>query len=261
MRMKDMHSGFTQDLPEMKQKPVIYLAGDSTAQSYGRESRPQMGWGEMLMESLDPKHVIKTYHRENSPFAQEKRYENQNLIVDNCAMGGRSSCSFWLEGRLDDIISQIQQGDYLLIQFGHNDAARDKPERYVPVEAFADVIGNYIDKAREKHAFPVLISPIVLRPCASNHAKDRKRIRDLLPQYACEMKKLAEKEHVAYIDLYTLTLHACNKQGSDETKRWYHKDNVHLIAEGARTYARILAKEMREKLPLFDVQQEEGVSK
>ena len=246
MRMKDMHSGFTQDLPEMKQKPVIYLAGDSTAQSYGRESRPQMGWGEMLMESLDPKHVIKTYHRENSPFAQEKRYENQNLIVDNCAMGGRSSCSFWLEGRLDDIISQIQQGDYLLIQFGHNDASTSKKERYVPVEEFAQSLEYYIETARKHGAVPVLVSSIALRPCAETDMGEKGEIKKLLPDYAKVMERLAaEEDGIIYIDMGALTVEACKQVGEENTRLWYKEDNVHLVEAGADIYGKLLAEQMK----------------
>jgi lysophospholipase L1-like esterase len=241
---------FSRVLPEMNQKPVIYLAGDSTAQSYGKESRPQTGWGEMLMELLDLKDVIKTSHRKSSPFDQEKRYENRKFIVDNCAMAGRSSRSFREEGRLDDIISQIQAGDYLLIQFGHNDAARDKPKRYVPVEEFADSIGKYIECARKKQAFPVLLSPIALRPCTRNQVGDRKKLEDLLQQYTYEMKKLAKKEEIPYIDMYTLTLTACRNQRPQETAKWYNQDNVHLVTDGARKYAGILAREMKERLPV-----------
>ena len=93
-------------------------------------------------------------------------YENRHVIVDNCAMGGRSSKTFREEGRLDDIRKHIKSGDYLVIQFGHNDASASKPERYVPVEEFENSLMEYVDTAKKAGATAVLVSSITLRPCS-----------------------------------------------------------------------------------------------
>ena len=102
-------------------------------------------------------------------------YETRHIIVDNCAMAGRSSRSFREEGRLEDIKNQMKSGDYLLIQFGHNDAAAEKKERYVPLETFGESLMEYIRVAREKKAYPILISSICLRPCLANEQGEKRK--------------------------------------------------------------------------------------
>lgn len=228
-----------------ERKPVIFIAGDSTAQSYKEEARPQTGWGELLLSALKPEEEILEQHRENCPFEQEKRYESSNLIVDNCAMAGRSSKTFREEGRLEDIKKQLLPGDFLLIQFGHNDASCSKPERYVPLEAFQESIGIYIKAAEASGAIPILVSSIALRPCPENDKGDVAKIGKLLPLYAKEMETMARAKQLAYIDLSKLTRDYCQQVGNTVTKTWYREDNVHLVEAGAREYARILAKELK----------------
>ena len=234
-----------QVLPEMKRKPVLYLAGDSTAQSYHESERPQTGWGEKLVDALEAENCWKEAHRDSSPFSQEMSYETRHIIVDNCAMAGRSSRSFREEGRLEDIKNQMKSGDYLLIQFGHNDAAAEKKERYVPLETFGESLMEYIRVAREKKAYPILISSICLRPCLANEQGENAKIDALLPKYAEEMKKLADKENIPYVDMLGITRKACAKAGEEQTAVWYREDNVHLQEAGAQLYAHFVAEEIK----------------
>ena len=238
---------FTKVLPQMQKKPVIWLAGDSTCQSYDENARPQTGWGEKILQSLWPDDLVHVSHRESSPFANERRYENRHAIVDNCAMAGRSSKTFREEGRLDDIAKHIQEGDYLFIQFGHNDVAEGKPERYVSVEDFEDSLKMYVDAARKVGAQPVLLSSIALRPCEENEVGEVGQIKQLLPEYAKKMQEMAAHYEVPYLDMGALTLAACEKAGADVTATWYRADNVHLTREGAEIYAKCLAEALWEK--------------
>lgn len=238
---------FAQVLPEAKRKPVIYIAGDSTAQSYSQEARPQFGWGEMFLQAMDDKDLIKTEHRTDSPFEQEMCYENRHLIVDNCAMAGRSTKTFREEGRLADIEAHLKAGDYLLIQFGHNDAGAEKPERYVPIEEFAASLGDYINAAKQKGAIPVLISSICLRMCTQIRESSAYEIAQKLPEYAKVMEQLAEKEDLIYIDMGAMTQKACDQAGEKVTSEWYREDNVHLAVKGAELYAKLLAEEFLTK--------------
>ncbi len=237
---------FHQVLPEMNAKPVIYIAGDSTAQSYSKDSRPQYGWGEMLLANLFPEDCIAASHRPDCEFDQELRYENRHLIVDNCAMAGRSSKTFREEGRLKDIDRHIKEGDYLLIQFGHNDASTSKKERYVPVEEFAQSLEYYIETARKHGAVPVLVSSIALRPCAETDMGEKGEIKKLLPDYAKVMERLAaEEDGIIYIDMGALTVEACKQVGEENTRLWYKEDNVHLVEAGADIYGKLLAEQMK----------------
>ena len=117
----------------------VFIAGDSTAAEYGPERAPQAGWGQALQSYLDP----------------------ASWDVRNHAKGGRSARSFIEEKRLDAIAAEIQPGDVLLIQFGHNDAKFEDPTRYNdPVTAYPEYLMRYVQLARDKRATPVLVTPV-----------------------------------------------------------------------------------------------------
>ena len=160
-------------------------------------------------------------------------------------MAGRSSRSFIEEGRLEDIKNQIREGDYLLIQFGHNDAAEGKPERYVAVPDFPKYLEFYVKTAREKGAVPVLLSPVCLCPCEENQEGEKGEIARQLPAYRDAMKRFAEKEEIIFVDMYRLTEEFCEKAGEAEARKFYIKDLVHLSEKGADQYARILADHLK----------------
>lgn len=248
---------FARVRPEMERKPVIYLAGDSTMQSYGAESRPQTGWGEALLEYLEQSpdngpadgsagNAVAAYHRPDCPFEQEMRYESRHLIVDNCAMAGRSSKTFREEGRLDDIRNHLKPGDYLVVQFGHNDASASKPERYVAPEEFEQSLKAYCQAAETAGAVPILVSSIALRPCPENETGEVGEIGKLLPAYGEVMRCMAEKKGLMYVDMGAMTRKLCAQAGERETENWYREDNVHLVAAGARMYAKAFAEKLRE---------------
>lgn len=236
---------FDQVLPHMNRKPVIYLAGDSILQTYDNACRPQAGWGEMLMKALDPDDSLICRHRADSPFSQQMCYENQKFIVDNCAMAGRSSRTFREEGRLEDIRKHLKPGDYLLIQFGHNDAAENKPERYVSSDMFEESLKAYVETAKEKQAVPVLLSSVSIFLNDENENAETAEIGGQLPEYARVMKNFAEKENVFYIDMGLLTKKVCLAAGRKTVSRWYMDDHVHLTTEGATVFADIAAKELK----------------
>ncbi|MCD8188250.1 MAG: hypothetical protein LUD57_06555 [Ruminococcus sp.] len=136
------------------ENPVIYIAGDSTVQSYRESYAPQQGWGYYLDD-----------------------YFTENVTVSNQAIAGRSSKSFYDNGRLDTILSTIKEGDYLLVQFGINDSASSNAERYAPVcgdaenpteGSFEYYIEKYITGAFEKGATPVMVTTVIGLKAYSN---------------------------------------------------------------------------------------------
>ncbi|MGQ5370765.1 GDSL-type esterase/lipase family protein [Xanthomonas arboricola pv. corylina] len=152
----------------------IFIAGDSTAAEYGAERAPQAGWGQMLQEWFDP--------------AQWQ--------VRNHAKGGRSTRSFIAEGLLDAIAKDIQAGDVLLIQFGHNDAKHEDPTRYTdPQGDYQQFLRHYIAAARDRGATPILITP------AARLLYDFGALLDTHGRYTLAMQQLAAQEHVGLIDL------------------------------------------------------------
>src|SRR5699024_11082179 len=116
----------------------VYIAGDSTVQTYYETESKQAGWGQFISE-----------------------YFSREVNFFNHAIGGRSSKSFIEEGRLEKIVSDITEGDYLLVQMGHNDSTKSKPERYTePYDEYKSYLKQYIDEVRRKGATPILITPV-----------------------------------------------------------------------------------------------------
>src|SRR5436190_4224615 len=124
------------------QGPVtIYLAGDSTMAQKLPEKRPETGWGEMLQQFFDEKEVK----------------------VENHAQNGRSTRTFISEGRWTNIIEKLVEGDYVFIQFGHNDESKEKVDRYTPPADFRANLVRFVNEVRARQAIPVLLTPLMRR--------------------------------------------------------------------------------------------------
>ena len=111
---------------------------------------PITGWGQVFQAFMSSdslplvRHIIRT----------------DSVIVDDRARGGRSTSSFFEEGRWSEIYSQLQPGDVVMIQFGHNDASVTKGERYISLPGYKEFLRLYVNQSREKGAVPVLMTPV-----------------------------------------------------------------------------------------------------
>ena len=119
---------------------AIYVVGDSTVQTYNDKAYPQTGWGQVIGYFFD----------------------GARVKVNNAALGGRSSRTFIEEGRLDGALKSAQKGDYLFVQFGHNDRDYSKEARYVPPADFPGYIQKFVDAGKAKGVNVILISPMNL---------------------------------------------------------------------------------------------------
>lgn len=235
---------------DLQEKPTLYLAGDSTMQSYSLDKRPQYGWGEFLLEGLMPGQSIRGERRTDC-LCQKMKYVSPLLDVDNYAMAGISSRSFREQGRFADIAAHLTGKDALLVQFGHNDAARGKSERYVPVGDFASSLKYYLDAARKVGALFILVSPISMRLQDISYADDIEELREALPRYTEVMRMLAKKEQVALIDMLAMTEEYQLPRTQAERDALYREDGVHLTRTGARAYALLCAASIRRLWNLF----------
>jgi lysophospholipase L1-like esterase len=140
-------------------KPTIYIASDSTVQTYDAGNYPQAGWGQTLYKYFaGADSMIES--ATTAGYSQSRKYELSSSIIENRAMGGRSSKSFIDEGKLDNILNTIKPGDYFFVQWGHNDATSSRPNRYVSSADFHTYIQKYIDGAKQRGATPVLVTPV-----------------------------------------------------------------------------------------------------
>lgn len=203
--------------------PTIYLAGDSTVQTYNASYYPQTGWGQ----------VISNY------FTSDVKFVNK-------AIGGRSSKNFVEQGRLDEILNVIQKGDYLFIQFGHNDATISNADRYAaPYTTYKEYLAKYIDGARAKGAIPVLITPV-----ARLNYKNNTYVNDF-PDYCTAMKQVADEKDCAIIDMMTKCLNYYKTLDYNKVYTFYlvsanGTDYTHFTETGAKEVARLVAQGVKE---------------
>ncbi|MBB6634461.1 fibronectin type III domain-containing protein [Cohnella thailandensis] len=227
-------------LPERSagETPTVYIAGDSTVQTYDPYWKPQAGWGQMI-----------------------SRYFSSDIAFSNQSIGGRSSKSFLLEGRLDTILRSIKPNDYFLIQFGHNDATISIPERYASPADFKGYLKTYIEGARQRGATPILVTPVGRR----DYNADTGLFNVSFPEYVAAMKELAAELNVPLVDLSTLSREYYNTIGPEGTLAVFlhvpagvygafpsgSEDNTHFQEYGAIQIARLLSGGIRQlDLPL-----------
>ena len=209
----------------------IFICGDSTAASYDPKETLMTGWGQVLGEYL--------------PEAE----------IRNHAMAGRSTRTFLQEGRLERVMEEIGEGDLMLIQFGHNDENREKPERYTePERAYPENLGIFVSKAREKKAVPVLMTPICIRNWQEG------RIEPSHGVYPQKVRETAARLGVPLIDLYADSLRIVEEAGEEKSEKLFmnlapgedpgqpegRRDNAHTRRAGACAFAERTAAHLRE---------------
>ena len=195
----------------------VFIAADSTAASYGPERAPQAGWGQVLQSWLD----------------------DSQWQVRNHAVGGRSTRSFINEGRLDAIEKELQPGDVLLIQFGHNDAKLEDATRYTnPDSDYPQFLSRYIAAARAKGATPILVTPV------ARLLYDFGALLDTHGRYTLAMKQVAKEQDVQLIDLNASSMAWIRALGEQGAKPYFmfvpeqnKADGTHFSVAGATAVA------------------------
>ncbi|MFM6932932.1 MAG: rhamnogalacturonan acetylesterase [Novosphingobium sp.] len=206
----------------------ILIAGDSTAQEYGQDRYPQAGWGQFLACGLVP-----------------------GTQVLNRAKAARSTRTFIAERRWDDLMAESRPGDTVLIQFGHNDAAYEKPERFADATTtFRDNLLRMVWETRGRRAVPVLVTPVARRSFWDNG-----QTRADFAEYSAVTRSVAAATGTQLIDLEALSRQLITRTGAEPSRelylhypagRWpaYPKgidDDTHFSEIGARRMADLVA--------------------
>ena len=208
---------------------TVHLMGDSTmAEKDLAKAGEERGWGMMLQNFLDPDQVQ----------------------VINYAQNGRSTKSFIDLGLWDKVYNAIQPGDYVFIQFGHNDAKESDETRYAaPWGAYQDNLRRFIDGVREKGGTPVLLTPIARR-----WFKESGLDRNCHGDYPAAMKAVAQEKGVILIDMTTPTLDWLESLGDEASKAYFmistgKDDNTHLVPKGARKVTELVCEGIKSQIP------------
>lgn len=238
---------------------TIFVIGDSTAAEKGNPAtNPERGWGMVLQGCFDDK-----------------------ILVDNHAVNGRSSKSFIDEGRWQKVLDKIVPGDYVFIQFGHNDE-KPQPERHTdPGSTFDANLERFVTETRAKGGIPVLFNAVSRRCWYATNVKndDDEKLRntvfdedekinsdtliDTHGLYVVAPRNVAKKLNVPFVDATKITHDIETEhgiQGSRKLHMWYkpgevgsipkgRKDNTHYNVYGARVVANALADAIGEQVP------------
>jgi lysophospholipase L1-like esterase len=220
--------------------PTLHLIGDSTMADKPKEpANPETGWGQALPALLKP----------------------EAGRVVNYAMNGRSTKSFIDEGRWTKVVAALQPGDFVIIQFGHNDEKADKPAVYAaPRGAYQDNLRRFVREARAHGATPLLATPVARRKW-----NERGELVDTHGDYPAALRAVAAAENVPLLELNRLTTELERSHGVEGSKRlhlhyaagvyarWPEavKDDTHFSEYGAARVAALAVQEwLRLGLPL-----------
>ena len=212
-----------------KDKPTIYLIGDSTVHN---NDKIQWGWGSLLPELFD----------------------STKINISNQAMAGRSTRTFIKEGRWDRVLSTLKKGDYVMMQFGHNEGSRPDTSRagyrgvlrgigedtvqltwqngtLETVHSYGWYIRKFVRDAKAKGATPIVLSMI-----PRNEFREGKVLR-ADRDYGLWAKQIADEEGAIFIDLNAITADKYDAWGPEKVKTFFPGDHTHTNQEGARINA------------------------
>jgi lysophospholipase L1-like esterase len=228
----------------------IHMAGDSTMMNYRGKDAPQQGWGQRMQELV-----------------------KDGVTVKNRSIGGRSTKSFKAERRWENLIREVKKGDFVIIQFGHNDGSKDKPERYTdPKTEYKENMKSFVEDVRKAGGIPVIVTSI---PFGIYLEDGSLKPAGFLNPYLQSAREVAAETKCDLVDLYAYADKELNAAGEKKGTSLYlvlnpgdypnypegKSDRCHINFRGALFYAKafaLLAKQ--NKLPIADLFKESDMS-
>ncbi|WP_263602345.1 rhamnogalacturonan acetylesterase [Chryseobacterium sp. PET-29] len=216
-----------------QKKPTLFLIGDSTmANKENPDKNPEHGWGQVL-----------------------NQFFTTGIEIQNHAMNGRSSKSFRTEGRWAAIEKQLKKGDFVIIQFGHNDQKMKDSTKFTnPYTQYRANLERYVKETRAKGAIPILMTSIVRRNFNENGV-----LIDTHKEYPLVVRMVANDLNVPFVDMQLLTeqleiaygpenskkLHLHFKEGEEPYYPKGKDDDTHLSKLGADLEAKLAAESLK----------------
>jgi pectinesterase len=216
-------------IPQQK-SITVWMIGDSTMANKQEKAYPETGWGMEFGQFFD-----------------------KSVTIDNRALNGRSTLSFLNENKWQPVVDNLKEGDYVFIEFGHNDEKIDKPGIGTTLEQFRDNLIKYVIETRAKKANPVLLTPVARRSFKNAV------LIDTHGQYPDVVRKLADSLHVPLIDMQRKSEKLLAALGDAESKKLFNyvdsghvnypqgkKDDTHFSPYGAKKMAELAVEGIKE---------------
>jgi lysophospholipase L1-like esterase len=215
-----------------KEPAVVYLAGDSTMAQKIYERRPETGWGEQLQQF----------------------FKLDEVRIENHARNGRSTRTFISEGRWSAIVGKLKSGDYVFIQFGHNDSSADKLDRYTPPQDYRANLIRFVADVRAKQSTPVLLTPVMRRRFDAAG-----KVQDSHGEYPDIVRAVAKEQKVTLLDMHRDSFAFLADTGEEKSKSLFMilqpnesanypqglNDNTHFTPAGALAMAQLAVQEIK----------------
>ncbi|MBV7530306.1 glycosyl hydrolase family 28 protein [Chitinophaga sp. sic0106] len=224
-------------LAPAEQPPAVYLIGDSTMADKPTEENPERGWGQLF-----------------------PKFFQAGVTIRNYAVNGRSTKSFINEHRWDTVVSQLKSGDWVLIQFGHNDSKVKDSTRYAaPRGDYKTNLERFVKEARAKGANPILITPVARRKFTNG------KLEDTHGDYPAAVREVAKALNVPMIDLQQSSSAALSEAGEQGSVKFFKTtpaghyktlpkgvtDDTHFNTYGATKMAALVADAInKQNIPL-----------
>jgi lysophospholipase L1-like esterase len=222
---------------EPDSRPTLYLVGDSTmANKPVIPPNAERGWGQML-----------------------PAFFKDTIRIENHAMNGRSTKSFMEEGRWTAITNKLKSGDWVIIQFGHNDEKKEDPKRFTePFGSFKTNLARYIHEAQAHGARPILATPVARRSFDADG-----KLKDTHGDYVPALRDVATEQKVPLLEMNTRSAEIVQTLGAEKSKKIYlwvgedefpkltapKEDNTHFNAYGATRMCDIAVNEIKKAAP------------
>ena len=221
-------------ISDHNRKIKIFLAGDSTMSIKEIHAFPETGWGMPFVHFFDT-----------------------TVVVDNRAKNGRSTRTFISEGLWQKLIADVKPGDYVFIQFGHNDESKEKTDRYTTPEDYKANLARFINETRGEKGIPILFTPVSRRRFKDGKAVESHEL------YSKLVREVAIETNVPLIDLDKKSIGLYHQLGEEASKLLFLQlkpgehpnypegkvDNTHFNELGARLIAQLVLSEIRIQLP------------
>ena len=218
-----------------KKKITIWMCGDSTMSIKEKKAYPETGWG--------------------MPFAY---FWDSTVVVENLAKNGRSTSSFKNEGLWKKVMDDAKEGDYVFVQFGHNDEVPTKKTYTTEIE-FKNNLRQYVSETRSKKAIPILLTPMARRSFDSTSGK----IKGTHDVYSQIVRDVAKEEKVVLFDMDKITQKLYQQFGIENSRLLFlqlkpgehpnypdgKEDNTHFNELGARLLAQLVLDEIKTLVP------------
>lgn len=224
----------------LENKPTLFLIGDSTMADKPLDDNPEHGWGQVF-----------------------PNFFNDQVVIENHAKNGRSTKSFFNQGLWKAVYNKLQPGDYVFIQFGHNDSKISDTTRYAePHTTYKQYLIKYVNESRSKGAIPVLITPVNRRKF-----DEQGKFVDQHGDYPGVVREVANELNVPLIDLHEKSLKLFSELGPEKTAELFlfgvppetykalpkgNGDNTHFTRYGAIEISKLVVEGIKElNLPLI----------